>query len=112
MPGLKIMRNSLLISMFLLGLMNLQVYAEIVPLYGSDVFVDIEDLLKYPAKGRSSIHRLNNMDASEMETRNGIIFTGEGESTVRIHQEKSGLYFGGWVEQLSCLDLKQPANRA
>ena len=104
MSRLKIMRDSLFISLLLAGLINVPTYAELVPLYGSELFVDMEGLLEYPAQGRRPIHRLNNMHASELESRNGIIFTGEGESTVRIHQDRSDLYFGAWVEQLSCIE--------
>jgi len=70
--------------------MNIPVYAEFVTLLGYEHF---EDSLRYPGWGKTSIYRIQDVDASEIESKNGVIFSGEGGSTVRIHQGDD--YHGG-----------------
>ena len=104
MIKVKTIRASILIIMFLFGLMTPQVRAEYIPLLGHEVFREMTGLLTYPPGGESSMYRVGEMDASEMESRNGIIFTGEGESTVRIHQGEAFHSLGGVYPGPRCIE--------
>ena len=68
-------------------------YAEFIPLYGWESF---EDLLKYPDDG-DIVYMIKDMNPSEAASRNGILFTGEGESSVTTHKvENLLLDWGRW----------------
>ena len=84
--------------------MTTPAFAEFIPHLGYEAFQDIEGLLVYPADSDSPMYRVDAMDASEMETRNGIIFSGEGESSVRIKQGEDMLLLGGWEMGPRCIE--------
>ena len=85
MPGVKAIRNSLLVVLSLLVLMNTQVYAELSPLLGDENF---EDSLSYSAEW----YRVTVPDASAVLSGNGITFTASGEpaGTVNVDAENQG----------------------
>ncbi len=47
---------------------------------------------------------MHDMDASEMESRNGITFTGEGESTIRIRQGEEFHSLAGVYPSPRCIE--------
>ena len=96
MSRLLIIRNSLFIISTIFILLNTPLHADFVALYGWESF---EDSLKYPGWGRAPMYRIRDMNASEIESKNGVIFSGEGESTVRIHQKDD--FNGGFTGKSS-----------
>jgi hypothetical protein len=79
-----------------LQFMAIPAYAEVTPLYGAEEF---EDSLSYPSYVGAAGYRIHDIDAAEADSRNGIIFTGEGESGVRIHKgEDYYLGFGSGMQ--------------
>jgi hypothetical protein len=63
---------------------NVQLYADFIPLFDHEPF---EGSLKYPSKARAT-YLVKDMDPSEAQSRNGIIFTGEGESSIKMHKSE------------------------
>ena len=104
MSRFKSISNRFLLLIIAVLLMNISAYAEYIPLLGYEVFQDMEGLLVYPSNSDSQMYRVHDMDASEMESRNGIIFAGEGESSVRIKQGRDELLFGGWEMGPRCIE--------
>ena len=89
MPGVKAIRNPLLLVLFLLVLMNTQVYAELSPLLGDENF---EDSLSYSAEW----YRVTVPGASAVLSANGITFSGEGDSSVSVYKDRDFFTLSGW----------------
>ncbi len=96
--------SRLLFLFVVVSIIDAPIHAEYIPLLGYEVFQEKEGLLVYPPGGESSMYRVGEMDASEMESRNGIIFTGEGESNVRIHQGEEFHSLGGVYPGPRCIE--------
>ncbi len=76
---------------FIILLINNMVYADFLPLWDFEPF---EDSLVYPPKNGRDIFMVKDMDPSEAASINGIIFTGEGESTLTTHKFEDTYSFG------------------
>ncbi len=84
MSGFIEIPNRLLLFVLVVLFLNLPLYADFIPLFDHGPY---ENSLKYPSETRA-VFLIKDMDPSEVQSCNGIIFTGEGESTIKMHKSE------------------------
>jgi hypothetical protein len=84
-------------------MLNSSAYADLLRLLGSESF---GDSLRYGA----FMYQIDDLDASELLSKNGILLSGEGESSVRLHKEPDVLTLGGWMQGQSWIEHDPSGN--